>query len=224
MIVDVVSLFPEIVSAALSHSIPQRAIDKGLAQLNLIQLRDYGQGNYRRVDDYPYGGGGGMVMACEPLGQCLDALLEKNSYDEVIYLSPDGARFNQPTANRLSLGKRLLLLCGHYKGIDQRIRDRYVTLEISIGDYVLSGGELAGAVVVDSLFRLLPGAMSDETSALTDSFQDGLLAPPVYTRPELWREMPVPSVLLSGHDAEISKWRHEQALERTRLRRPDMLD
>lgn len=224
MIVDVVSLFPEIVSSALSHSIPQRVIDKGLAQLNLIQLRDYGHGNYRRVDDYPYGGGGGMVMACEPLGQCLDALLEKNTYDEVIYLSPDGERYKQPTANRLSLAHRLLLLCGHYKGIDQRIRDTYVTLELSIGDYVLSGGELAAAVVVDSVFRLLPGAIGDETSALTDSFQDGLLAPPVYTRPDVWRGMPVPSILLSGHDAEVSRWRHEQALERTQLRRPDMLD
>jgi len=199
-------------------------MDKGLAELNLIQLREYGQGNYRRVDDYPYGGGGGMVMACEPLAQCLDALLLKNRYDEVIYLSPDGERFNQSTANRLSLGKRLLLLCGHYKGIDQRIRDHYVTMEISIGDYVLSGGELAAAVVIDSLFRLLPGAMSDETSALTDSFQDGLLAPPLYTRPEVWRGLAVPSVLLSGHDAEIARWRHEQSLERTQRRRPDLLD
>jgi tRNA (guanine37-N1)-methyltransferase len=224
MIVDVVSLFPELVSAALSHSIPQRVMNKGLAQLNLISLREYGRGKYRSVDDYPYGGGAGMVMACEPLGQCLDALLSKNNYDEVIYLSPDGARFNQQTANRLSLGNRLLLLCGHYKGIDQRIRDQYVTLEISIGDFVLSGGELAAAVVVDSLFRLLPGAISDETSALTDSFQDGLLAPPVYTRPEVWRGLSVPSVLLSGHEAEIARWRHEQSLERTRQRRPDMLD
>lgn len=224
MIVDVVSLFPELVSAALSHSIPQRVVDKGLAQLNLIQLRDYGTGKYRSVDDYPYGVGGGMVMACEPLGQCLDALMEKNHYDQVIYLSPDGDRFNQPMANRLSLSKRLLLLCGHYKGIDQRIRDQYITMEISIGDYVLSGGELAAAVVVDSLFRLLPGAISDETSALTDSFQDGLLAPPVYTRPEVWRGHAVPPVLLSGHEAEIARWRHEQALERTRQRRPDLLD
>jgi len=224
MIVDVVSLFPELVSAALSHSIPRRVVDKGLAQLNLIQLRDFGLGNYSRVDDYPYGGGGGMVMACEPLAQCLDGLLAKNQYDEVIFLCPDGERFNQPGANKLSLANRLLILCGHYKGIDQRIRDRYATLEISIGDYVLSGGELAAAVVIDALFRLLPGAISDETSALTDSFQDNLLAPPVYTRPEVWRGASVPPVLMSGHEAEIARWRHEQALERTRQRRPDLLD
>lgn len=223
MIVDVVTLFPEIIESALAHSIPQRVMDKGLAQLNLIQLRDYGQGNYRRVDDYPYGGGGGMVMACEPLAQCLDDLLAANSYDEVVYLSPDGVPYKQPLANRLSLCQRILLVCGHYKGIDQRIRDRYFTLEISIGDYVLSGGELAAAVVVDSIYRLLPGAIGDETSALTDSFQDGLLAPPIYTRPECWRGMSVPDVLLSGHEAEISRWRHEEALKRTRERRPDLL-
>lgn len=223
MIVDVVTLFPEIIGSALAHSIPQRVIDKGLAQLNLIQLRDYGQGNYRRVDDYPYGGGGGMVMACEPLALCLDNLLAANTYDEVVYLSPDGVQYKQALANRLSLCQRLLLVCGHYKGIDQRIRDRYFTLEISIGDYVLSGGELAAAVVVDSIYRLLPGAIGDETSALTDSFQDGLLAPPIYTRPESWRGMAVPDVLLSGHEAEISRWRHEEAIKRTRERRPDLL-
>ena len=201
----------------------QRAKDKDLLTVTLHDLREYGMGKHRQVDDYQFGGGAGMVMRCEPLAELLDKLLAERTYDEVIYLTPDGERYAQRRANRLSLGKNLLLICGHYKGIDQRIRDEYVTLELSIGDYVLSGGELAAAVIVDSVGRLLPGVLNDETSALTDSFQDDLLAPPVYTRPAEWRGHHVPAVLLSGHTARIEQWREEQALQRTRERRPDLL-
>jgi len=201
----------------------QRAQDKDLLTVTLHDLREYGMGKHRQVDDYQFGGGAGMVMRCEPLAELIDELKLQREYDEVIYLTPDGEPYAQRRANRLSLGRNLLLICGHYKGIDQRIRDAYVTLEISIGDYVLSGGELAAAVIVDSVGRLLPGVLNDETSALTDSFQDDLLAPPVYTRPARWREREVPEILLSGHTAKIEQWREEQALKRTEARRPDLL-
>ncbi|TXF84254.1 tRNA (guanosine(37)-N1)-methyltransferase TrmD [Neolewinella aurantiaca] len=220
---DIITLLPELLASPLSHSIMQRAKDKGLLTVELHDLREYGMGKHRQVDDYQFGGGAGMVMRCEPLAELIDKLKSERTYDEIIYLTPDGEQYAQRRANRLSLGKNLLLICGHYKGIDQRIRDEYVTLEISIGDYVLSGGELAAAVIVDSVGRLLPGVLNDETSALTDSFQDDLLAPPVYTRPAKWRDHEVPPILLSGHTANIEKWREEQALQRTKDRRPDLL-
>ena len=201
----------------------QRAKDKGLLTVAIHDLRKYGTGKHRQIDDYQFGGGAGMVIQCEPLAAAIDELKANREYDEIIYLTPDGERYAQGRANQLSLGKNLLLICGHYKGIDQRIRDEYVTLEISIGDYVLSGGELAAAVLVDSIGRLLPGVLNDETSALTDSFQDGLLAPPVYTRPAEWRGRAVPEVLLSGHTAKIEEWREAQAEARTAERRPDLL-
>jgi len=220
---DIITLLPELLASPLSHSIMQRAQDKDLLTVTLHDLREYGMGKHRQVDDYQFGGGAGMVMRCEPLAELIDELKLQREYDEVIYLTPDGEPYAQRRANRLSLGRNLLLICGHYKGIDQRIRDAYVTLEISIGDYVLSGGELAAAVIVDSVGRLLPGVLNDETSALTDSFQDDLLAPPVYTRPARWREREVPEILLSGHTAKIEQWREEQALKRTEARRPDLL-
>ena len=191
--------------------------------INLVNLHDYGAGKHQQIDDYQYGGGAGMVMMVEPLAQCLADLKKENDFDEIIFLTPDGETFNQKTANTLSLKKNLLLICGHYKGIDQRFRDKYVTKEISIGDYVLSGGELGACIIVDAVSRLLPGVLNDETSALTDSFQDDLLAPPVYTRPEIWEGMAVPEVLLSGNFKKIDEWRTEKALERTQARRPDLL-
>lgn len=220
---DIITVLPELLGSPLSHSIMQRAKDKGLLTVELHDLRTYGIGKHRSVDDYQFGGGAGMVMRCEPLAAAIDALRAERNYDEIIYLTPDGEQYAQARANQLSLGKNLLLICGHYKGIDQRIRDAYVTLEISIGDYVLSGGELAAAVLVDSIGRLLPGVLNDETSALTDSFQDGLLAPPVYTRPAKWRDREVPEILLSGHFSKIEAWREEQAEARTQVRRPDLL-
>ena len=220
---DIITLLPELLASPLSHSIMQRAKDKGLLTVALHDLRAYGMGKHRQVDDYQFGGGAGMVLRCEPLAELIDELCAARTYDEIIYLTPDGERYAQRRANQLSLGKNLLLICGHYKGIDERIREEYVTLEISIGDYVLSGGELAAAVLVDSIGRLLPGVLNDETSALTDSFQDDLLAPPVYTRPAEWRGRAVPPVLLSGHTSRIEEWREEQALARTQVRRPDLL-
>jgi tRNA (guanine37-N1)-methyltransferase len=219
---DIISVLPELLESPLNHSIMQRAKDKGLLEVHLHNLREYGQGKHRQVDDYQFGGGAGMVMKPEPLAACLDLLLAQRRYDEVIYTTPDGRRLDQPVCNNLSMKENLLVICGHYKGIDDRIRQKYVTLEISIGDYVLSGGELAAAVLVDAVGRLIPGVLNDETSALFDSFQDHLLAPPVYTRPAVWEGMEVPPVLLSGHEKNISEWRHEQSLERTRLRRPDL--
>lgn len=224
MHIDIITVLPELLYSPLHHSIMQRAQDKGLVKINLIALRDYGLGAYKQVDDYPYGGGGGMVMRVEPLAACIDDLMKQRSYDEIIYLTPDGETLNQSIANGLSLKQNLLLICGHYKGIDQRIRDVYVTKEISIGDYVLSGGELAACVLVDAVVRLIPGVLSDEMSALSDSFQDRLLAPPVYTRPEEWRGLKVPEVLLSGNDKLIAEWRLEQSIQRTKERRPDLLD
>jgi tRNA (guanine37-N1)-methyltransferase len=224
MRIDIISVLPELLESPFQHSILKRAQQKGLLEVRVHDLRPYGLGKHQQVDDYPYGGGAGMVMMPEPLARCLDELMADRSYDEVIYLTPDGRTLNQSLANQLSLKGNLILICGHYKGVDERIREHYVTLDISIGDYVLSGGELGAAVLVDAIGRLLPGVLNDETSALFDSFQDGLLAPPVYTRPEEFRGWKVPEVLLSGHAARIEAWRQEQAEKRTRERRPDLLD
>lgn len=224
MRIDIISVLPELLESPFEHSILKRAQDKGLLQVRVHNLRDYGLGRHKQVDDYQFGGGAGMVMMCEPLANCLDDLLAERTYDEVIFLTPDGRRYAQRLANQLSLRENLVLICGHYKGIDERIREHYVTLEISIGDYVLSGGELAAAVLVDSIGRLIPGVLGDEQSALFDSFQDQLLAPPVYTRPAEFRGWKVPDILLSGNTPKIEDWRQEQALRRTRERRPDLLN
>ncbi len=223
MKIDILCAVPELLYGPFDHSILQRAQSRGILEINVINLRDFGLGKHRQIDDYQYGGGAGMVMMIEPIHKAIKSLQAHNSYDEIIYLTPDGQRYDQSTANRLSLKGNLLLLCGHYKGIDQRIRDHLITMELSIGDYVLSGGELAAAVIVDSVGRLLPGVINDERSALLDSFQDNMLAPPVYTRPADYGTWSVPEVLLSGNDAAIAKWRDEQALERTKLLRPDIL-
>lgn len=223
MRIDVISVLPELLESPFNHSILKRAKEKGLLEINLVHLRDFSTNKHKTVDDYQYGGGAGMVMMCEPIANCIDHLKSQRDYDEVIYLTPDGETLNQKIANTLSLKQNLIMLCGHYKGIDERLRQTYITREISIGDYVLSGGELAAAVFVDAIGRLLPGVLNDETSALTDSFQDGLLSPPVYTRPEEFKGVKVPDVLLSGHEKNIQEWRHEKALERTKERRPDLL-
>jgi tRNA (guanine37-N1)-methyltransferase len=223
MKIDIITVVPEILSGPFSHSIMKRAQTKGLLEVNVINLREYTTYARAQVDDYPFGGGAGMVMMIEPLVNALESLQKTTNYDEVIFLTPDGETFNQKMANQLSLKNNLLMICGHYKGIDQRFRDHFVTKEISIGDYVLSGGELAAAVLTDSIGRLIPGVLNDETSALSDSFQDDLLAPPVYTRPETFRNWKVPEVLMSGNHKHIDQWRVEQSLERTRLRRPDLL-
>lgn len=224
MKIDIITVVPEILSGPFSHSIMKRAQTKGLLEVNVINLREYTTYARAQVDDYPFGGGAGMVIMIEPLVNALEALQKTTTYDEVIFLTPDGETFNQKMANQLSLKKNLLMICGHYKGIDQRFRDHFVTKEISIGDYVLSGGELAAAVLTDSIGRLLPGVLNDETSALSDSFQDDLLAPPVYTRPENYKGWKVPEVLMSGNHKNIDQWRSEQSLERTKLRRPDLLN
>lgn len=221
--IDIISVLPELLESPLSHSILGRAQKRGLLNVRVINLREYGLGKHNQVDDYAYGGGAGMVMMPEPLMACIDTLQQEGPYDEIIYLAPDGLQFSQSMANKLSLKGRLLLICGHYKGIDERIREHVVTMEVSIGDYVLSGGELPAAVMVDAIGRLIPGVLNDESSALTDSFQDDLVAPPVYTRPETFRGWRVPEVLLSGNEAKIEAWRFEQALERTRLRRPHLM-
>jgi tRNA (guanine37-N1)-methyltransferase len=223
MRIDILTIFPEMFHGPFDHSIVKRAREKGLVEIHLHNIRDYSTDKHRRVDDYPFGGGAGMVMMIEPILNCIDRLKGQRDYDEVIFLTPDGDLFQQPVANRLSTLENLILLCGHYKGIDERLREHVITQEISIGDYVLSGGELAAAVVTDSIVRLLPGVLGDETSALSDSFQDGLLSPPVYTRPADYKGWKVPDVLLSGHDRKIAEWRHEQALERTAKRRPGLL-
>ncbi|GAB3363212.1 tRNA (guanosine(37)-N1)-methyltransferase TrmD [Arachidicoccus ginsenosidivorans] len=224
MHIDVITVQPDLLESPLSHSIMKRAQEKGLLSVQLHNLRKWALNKYGQVDDYQFGGGAGMVMMCEPLVNAIEALQKEHTFDEIIYMTPDGARFDQKAANGLSLKGNLLIICGHYKGIDERIREHYVTREISIGDYVLSGGELAAAVVIDAIGRLLPGVLGDETSALTDSFQDDLLAPPVYTRPAEFNGWPVPEVLLSGNPKLIDEWRYNQALERTRQRRPDLLD
>ncbi len=222
MRIDIITVLPELLESPLNHSILKRAQQKGVLEVQVHALREYAAGKHKQVDDYPFGGGAGMVMKVEPIAACIEALKSQRAYDQVIYTSPDGQRLDQGLCNRLSLSGNLIILCGHYKGIDERIREKYITLEISIGDYVLSGGELAAAVLVDALGRLLPGVLNDETSALFDSFQDDLLAPPVYTRPAVWQDMAVPEVLLSGNDKRIDEWRHEQSLERTKTRRPDL--
>ncbi|GAB5555426.1 MAG: tRNA (guanosine(37)-N1)-methyltransferase TrmD [Saprospiraceae bacterium] len=223
MRIDIISVMPELLHGPLNHSIMLRAQQKGLLEVKVHNLRDYGLGKHAQLDDYQYGGGAGMVMMVEPIANCIRDLQAERDYDEVIYMTPDGVTLNQSIANHLSLKKNLILLCGHYKGVDQRVRDLFITREISIGDYVLSGGELAAAVLVDSLGRLLPGVLGDESSALTDTFQDDLLAPPVYTRPAEFEGKKVPDILLSGHFAKIEEWRYDQALKRTEELRPDLL-
>jgi tRNA (guanine37-N1)-methyltransferase len=224
MRIEILSVLPELLESPLGHSIMKRAREKGLLEVNLHPLRKWAVNEYGQVDDYAFGGGAGMVMMCEPIVRAIEELGGEEGFDEVIYLTPDGERFDQSMANRLSMKKRLMMICGHYKGVDQRVRDRWVTREVSIGDYVLSGGELAAAVMVDAIGRLLPGVLNDETSALFDSFQDNLLAPPVYTRPVDFRGLKVPDILLSGDHRRIDEWRYEQALRRTEERRPDLLD
>jgi tRNA (guanine37-N1)-methyltransferase len=221
---DIITVLPDLLQSPFAHSILQRAQTKGIAEIHLHSLRDYSTNKQRSVDDYPYGGGSGMVMSIEPFAKCIEELQSQREYDEIIFMTPDGSTLNQSIANELSGLQNVIILCGHYKGIDQRIRDIYVTREISIGDYVLSGGELPAAVLVDSIIRLIPGVLNDETSALSDSFQGGLLDAPIYTRPAEWRGHQVPDILLSGHEAKINNWRHEQALARTQRLRPDLLD
>ena len=223
MRIDIITVLPEMIEGAISCSILKRASDKGLAQIVLHNLRDYSTDKWRRVDDYPFGGEAGMVIRIEPVDRAISALKSERAYDEIIYTSPDGERFNQPTANRLSLLDNIIILCGHYKGVDHRIREHLITKEISIGDYVLTGGELAAAVIADAVVRLLPGAIGDEQSALSDSFQDNLLAPPVYTRPAEYNGWEVPEVLLSGHQRNIDEWRLRESYERTERLRPDLL-
>jgi tRNA (guanine37-N1)-methyltransferase len=223
MRIDIITCLPQLLDSFFAASILKRAQDKQLVEVKVHDLREYAVNKHKQVDDYAFGGGAGMVLMIEPIARCIDGLKQKCSYDEVIYVTPDGELFGQKIANTLSLKQNLIILCGHYKGVDERVREHFVTREISIGDYVLSGGELAAAVIADSVIRLIPGVLSDETSALTDSFQDDLLAPPVYTRPADFQGWKVPEVLLSGHDANIEKWRYEQSLERTRQRRPDLL-
>jgi tRNA (guanine37-N1)-methyltransferase len=223
MHIDILTILPELIESPLEHSIIKRAKEKGIVEIFLHNIRDYSQNKQKQVDDYAFGGGAGMVMSIEPIDLLISKLKSERDYDEIIYLSPDGEPFNQQTANYLATKENIILLCGHYKGIDQRVRDNLVTREISIGDYVLSGGELAAAVIADCIVRVLPGGMSDETSALTDSFQDGLLAPPVYTRPANYKGWKIPDILLSGHQEKIDEWRHQQSMERTKKLRPDLL-
>lgn len=220
---DIITVLPSLLESPFAHSILQRAQKKGLTEIHVHNLREYAHNKQKSVDDYPYGGGSGMVMQIEPFASCIEKLQSEREYDEIIYMTPDGVTLNQEIANGLSTKGNIIILCGHYKGIDQRIRDIFVTKEISVGDYVLSGGELPAAIVVDAIVRLIPGVLSDETSALSDSFQDGLLDAPIYTRPAEWRGHKVPAVLLSGHEAKIAEWRDEQQLLRTKERRPDLL-
>ncbi len=223
MHIDIISCVPELIRSPLEHSILKRAQEKSLLSVELHDLRDFGIGRYRQIDDYPYGGGAGMVMKIEPIAKCIRSLQEKHVYDDIIYLSPDGELFDQSLANELSLKNKLLLLAGHYKGVDQRVRDKFITREISIGDYVLSGGELPALVLVDALGRLIPGVLGNESSALFDSFQDNLLAPPIYTRPASFEGEEVPEVLLSGHQQRIDDWREEKSLQKTQQMRPDLI-
>ena len=224
MRIDILTVLPELLSGPFSASILKRAQDKGLVEIQLHNIRDYSTDKHKNVDDYQYGGGAGMVMSIEPIVTLIERLLAQREYDEIIYMTPDGTLLEQATCNELSLKNNIMILCGHSKGVDERIREHFITKEISIGSYVLSGGELAAAVLADALIRLLPGVLNDETSALTDSFQDNLLSPPVYTRPPEFRGWKVPDILLSGNFPKIEKWREEQALKRTKMRRPDLLD
>lgn len=220
---DIITAVPELLISPFNHSILQRAKDRGLLDINIIDLRQFGIGKHNKIDDYQYGGGAGMVMMVEPLDKVLTQLMSERKYEEIIYVTPDGKTWDQKSANRYSLLNNVIIICGHYKGIDERIRDQYVTAEISVGDFVLSGGELPAAVIVDSVSRLIPGVLNDESSALFDSFQDELLAPPVYTRPAEYKGWTVPDILLSGNDGAIEDWRYEQSIERTQKRRPDLL-
>jgi tRNA (guanine37-N1)-methyltransferase len=224
MRIDIITCLPRLIESPFADSIVKRAQTKGLVEVNIIDLRLYSNSKHKSIDDYAYGGGAGMVMMIEPIDRCLQELKSQRSYDDIIYMSPDGELLTQSVANGLSLKRNLVLLCGHYKGVDERVREHLVTREISIGDYVLSGGELAAAVVADAVIRLIPGVLSDETSALSDSFQDDLVAPPVYTRPAEYNGWKVPDVLMSGHEAKIDQWRHEKSLERTQKRRPELLN
>ncbi len=224
MRIDIITVLPELLKSPFEASILKRAIDAGLVEVHFHNLRDYTTDNYKSVDDYQFGGGSGMVMMIEPIDKCITGLQKERQYDEIIYMTPDGESLNQSMANQISLQENIIILCGHYKGVDQRVRDRFITKEITIGDYVLSGGELSAAVLCDAVIRLIPGVLGNETSALTDSFQDGLLAPPIYTRPREYDGMKVPEVLFSGNFGAIEKWREEQALQRTKERRPDLLD
>ena len=224
MRIDIITVLPELLQSPLNYSILKRAQDKKLVEIVVHNLRDYSLDKHRRVDDYPFGGEAGMVMQIEPVDRAITQLKSERNYDEVIFTTPDGERFDQPMANRLSMAGNLIILCGHYKGIDYRIREHFVTKDVTIGDYVLTGGELAAAIMCDAIVRLIPGAIGDEQSALSDSFQDNLLAPPVYTRPAEYKGWRVPDVLLSGHQRKIDEWKHEQSLERTRRLRPDLLE
>ena len=224
MRIDIITVLPELLKSPFDASILKRAVEAGLVEVHFHNLRDYTKGSYKAVDDTQFGGGAGMVMLIEPIDKCITKLQSERNYDEIIYMTPDGERLNQSIANQTSLKENIIILCGHYKGVDQRVRDKFITREISIGDYVLSGGELGAAVICDSVIRLIPGVLGNETSALTDSFQDNLLAPPIYTRPREYDGMKVPEVLFSGNFAEIEKWREEQAYQRTLERRPDLLE
>ncbi|CAL2079576.1 tRNA (guanine-N(1)-)-methyltransferase [Tenacibaculum sp. 190524A02b] len=224
MRIDIITVEPDLLRSPFENSMMKRAIEKNIAEVHLHNLREYGSGNYRQIDDYQFGGGAGMVLMIEPIAKCIEKLQSERTYDEIVYMTPDAKTLNQSTANTLSLKENILIITGHYKGIDQRIRDKYVTKEVSIGDYVLTGGELAAAVLCDAVIRLIPGVLGDETSALTDSFQDNLLSPPVYTRPSEYEGMKVPDILLSGNFPKIEEWRSEKAYERTKEIRPDLLD
>ncbi len=224
MRIDIITVLPEMLESPLGCSILKRACDKGLAEIHIHNLRDYTTNRHRKVDDYPFGGEAGMVMQVEPIDRCISALKAERDYDEVIFTSPDGEQFTQPMANAMSLLDNIIILCGHYKGIDYRVREHLITREISIGDYVLTGGEIPAVVITDAIVRLIPGVLGDEQSALSDSFQDNLLAPPVYSRPANYKGWEVPPILLSGHEVRIAQWRYDQALERTRRLRPDLLD
>lgn len=224
MRIDIITVLPELLQSPFEASILKRAIEKGLVAIHFHNLRDYATNKYKQVDDYQFGGGAGMVMMIEPIDKCISALKEEREYDEIIYMTPDGETLNQTTANELSLKGNLMILCGHYKGVDQRVREHFITREISVGDYVLSGGELAAAILCDAVIRLIPGVLSNETSALTDSFQDNLLAPPIYTRPAEYKGWKVPEILLSGNTPKIEAWREAESLKRTSEKRPDLLD
>lgn len=224
MRIDIITVLPELLQSPFEVSILKRAIEKGLVEVHTHNLRDYATNAYKQIDDYQFGGGAGMVMMIEPIDKCISQLKAERNYDEIIYMTPDGKTFNQHTANELSLKENLIILCGHYKGVDQRVRDHFITREISVGDFVLSGGELAAAIVCDAVIRLIPGVLGNETSALTDSFQDNLLAPPIYTRPAEYKGWTVPEILTSGNTPKIEEWREEQAYKRTKERRPDLLE
>ncbi len=224
MRIDIITVSPELIKSPFEHSIIKRGIDKGIVEVHFHDLRNYAINKYGKIDDYQFGGGAGMVLMIEPIDKCISELLEQRNYDEIIYMTPDAKTLNQQIANKLSSAENMIILTGHYKGVDQRVRDKFITKEISIGDYVLSGGELAAAVLCDAVIRLIPGVLGDETSALTDSFQDNLLAPPVYTRPSAYKNMKVPDVLLSGNFPKIEVWRHEESVKRTNNIRPDLLN